>query len=106
MQHITTSETPFYAVIFISTKKDDLTGYQELDDEIMKLATQQEGYLGYENVRNESKSIFISYWKDEASIENWKNHTRHIFAKSNAHRWYDRWLSQICKVESSREYKV
>jgi heme-degrading monooxygenase HmoA len=104
MKNITTHETPFYAVIFVSTKKDDLTGYYELDDELIEMAQKQAGFMNYEVVKNENKSIFISYWKDEKSIEDWKNNSRHLFAKQGAHQWYHRWLSQICKVESSREF--
>ncbi|MFI5164614.1 MAG: hypothetical protein ACHQHP_05130 [Bacteroidia bacterium] len=51
----------YYAVIFASTKEDDLTGYYELDDKLMELAQQEPGFLGWENVKNGNQSIFISY---------------------------------------------
>ncbi|GIV26287.1 MAG: antibiotic biosynthesis monooxygenase [Bacteroidia bacterium] len=89
----------YYAAIFISTKEDDLTGYHELNDELMKMAIEQEGFLGYENVYKDNQSIFISYWESLEAIEKWKNNSHHIFAKQQAHKWYKRYLSQICKVE-------
>lgn len=106
MDNIVEHTDAAYAVIFVSTKKEDLSGYYELDDELMQLAQQQEGFLHYENVKNGNRSIFISYWKSEEAIAAWKANSRHIFAKQNAFRWYDRWLSQICKIESNREYNA
>jgi heme-degrading monooxygenase HmoA len=91
----------FYAVIFSSTKSNDLEGYAEMDELTMKLASQQHGYLGYESLANENKSIFISYWDSLESIQLWRNHSVHKMAKSNAQKWYKRYLSQICLVQSS-----
>ena len=39
----------YYAVIFCSTKSTDLENYKETDEKIMKLAIEQEGFLGYES---------------------------------------------------------
>ncbi len=89
----------YYAAIFVSTKEDDLSDYYELNDTLMRLAMQQEGFLGYENVVNGNQSIFISYWESMSDIEKWKNNTVHISAKMAAHKWYKRYLSQICKIE-------
>lgn len=89
----------YYAAIFSSTKEDDLTGYHELNDSLMQLAMQQEGFLGYESVANGNKSIFISYWESMEAIEKWKHNVLHTSAKQSAHRWYKRYLSQICKIE-------
>lgn len=96
----------FYAVIFASTKSDDLEGYAEMDEKTMTLAAQQPGYLGYESVTAENRSIFISYWESKEAIENWRIHATHKLAKSGAHKWYKRYLSQICMVESSQEFDV
>ncbi len=91
----------FYAVIFSSTKNPDLEGYAEMDEATMQLAKEQSGYLGYESVNNLNTGIFISYWEDKASIENWRKNATHLLAKSQATKWYKRYLSQICLVESS-----
>lgn len=91
----------FYAVIFSSTKSNDLDGYAEMDEATMKLAEQQPGYIGYESVNNLNTGIFISYWESKEAIENWRKNATHKMAKSNAGKWYKRYLSQICLVESS-----
>lgn len=96
-------EGPFYAVIFISQKSADLAGYPEMDDRMMELAQSQAGYLGYSSKGDGKEGIFISYWKDEASIAQWRANLEHGEAKANAKRWYNYHHSMICKVESSRE---
>ncbi|GIV29993.1 MAG: antibiotic biosynthesis monooxygenase [Bacteroidia bacterium] len=95
----------YYAVIFSSKKEEDLTGYHEMNDELMKLVQGQEGFLGYESVAHENKSIFISYWESMEAIEKWKNNGLHIQAKRSVHKWYKRYLSQICKVEHTSLYE-
>jgi heme-degrading monooxygenase HmoA len=91
----------FYAVIFSSTKSDDLEGYAEMDEKTLALAQQQPGYLGYESVNHQNSGIFISYWESREAIENWRKNATHQMAKSNAGKWYKRYLSQVCLVESS-----
>ncbi len=92
---------PFYAVIFISKKSNDLEGYEEMDARMMELAQQQEGYLGYSSVSKPEGGIFISYWKDEQSIQNWRVNPEHASAKAKAKQWYHYYHSMISKVESS-----
>lgn len=97
----TPPEAPFYAVIFISRKGENLEGYEEMDNRMMELAQQQEGYLGYSSSSNPDGGIFISYWKDETSIQKWRVNGEHGEAKSKAKGWYDYYHSMISKVESS-----
>lgn len=94
-------EKDFYAVIFSSTKGGELDGYAEMDQQTMALAQQQPGYLGYESLTKEDRTIFISYWEDKQSIDLWRENSIHRIAKENARKWYKRYLSQICKVERS-----
>ena len=89
----------YYAVIFASTKSDYLEGYKEMDDQTLKLAQEQPGFLGYESVNNGNTGIFISYWEDMEAINNWRKNSTHLLAKAQADKWYKRYLSQICKVE-------
>jgi heme-degrading monooxygenase HmoA len=98
-------QSNFYAVIFSSTKSDDLEGYEEMDQRTMQLATQQEGYIGHESVTHLNKTIFISYWIDKKSIESWRQNATHLLAKSQAKKWYKRYLSQICIVENSHLFE-
>lgn len=105
MNMTTDANTPYIAVIFISTKEEQLEGYQEVDDEMMELAQQQDGFMSYESIQGAEKSVFISYWRDMESIDKWKQNARHIFAKQSAPQWYKYWKSQVCIVQSSREFK-
>lgn len=43
--------TPYYAVIFTSTRTDGDNGYSKMADEMEKLAKQQPGYIGIESAR-------------------------------------------------------
>jgi heme-degrading monooxygenase HmoA len=92
----------YYAVIFSSTKSDDLEGYAEMDELTLKLAQEQPGFLGYESVNNGNTGIFISYWESMDAIMNWRQNATHKIAKGNADKWYKRYLSQVCRVEHSR----
>ena len=102
------SEIPtrdYYAVIFCSTKSEDLENYKETDEKIMKLAMEQEGFLGYESAGDLNAGIFISYWENRESIQKWRDNADHIMAKKmGIDKWYDRFLSQICKVEHSHHF--
>ena len=105
---ITKSQLPdsgFYAVIFSSEKSEKREGYAEMDELTMKLASEQKGYLGYESLSNENKTIFISYWESMEAIKVWRENSTHLMAKSKASLWYKRYLSQICLVNQSRFFE-
>jgi heme-degrading monooxygenase HmoA len=94
----------YYAVIFCSTKSDDLEGYPEMDALLLDTAMQQPGFLGYESAGNSAAGIFISYWQDEDSIKAWRADAMHQTGiKHGMERWYKRYLSQVCKVVRSHE---
>lgn len=95
----------YYAVIFCSTKSEDLDGYEEMDALTLKLAEEQPGFLGFESVSKEGEGIFISYWESMDAIHDWRGIMTHLKAKSNARLWYKRYLSQICKVEHSHLFE-
>lgn len=97
---------PFMAVIFVSKKSNIQEGYQETDDYIMKLAQEQEGYLGYSVSAEPEGGIFISYWKDEDCIHKWRNNLKHIEAKTRAKTWYDYYHSLVCEVKTHKEFKA
>ncbi len=95
----------YYAVIFSSEKSENLEGYSAMDEITMQLAAEQKGYLGYESLSNGNKTIFISYWANMESIQTWRDNTTHQMAKSQANRWYKRYLSQICLVKHSHLFE-
>ena len=64
---------PYYAVIFTSLRTDtDDEGYTAAANRMEELAKEEEGFLGIESAR-EAVGISVSYWKDLASIQKWKN---------------------------------
>jgi len=95
-----------YAVIFASTKCNVTDEYLEIDEELMALAQMQNGFVSYESLNNDFRSIFISYWESKEAIEEWKINAKHVFAKANVSKWYSRYLSQICLIESSHEWML
>lgn len=97
-----TPAPPYYAVIFTSLQNDDLEGYGAMADEMVRLAAEQPGFLGFETARS-GLGISVSYWKDEASIAHWKQHARHRLAQRLGNdRWYATYRIRVCRVE--REY--
>jgi len=97
-----TPQPPYFAVIFTSLQSEQLEGYEIMAERMYKLATQEEGYLGFESARD-GLGISISYWKDAASISRWKSNSEHLLAqKMGRSKWYSSYRIRICRVE--REY--
>lgn len=94
--------TPYYAVIFTSTRTEGDNGYAKMADEMEKLAKRQQGFLGIESARDEV-GITVSYWESLEAISNWKVNTDHLFAQRKGRTdWYTWYKVRICLVE--REY--
>lgn len=101
---IDTPKPPYYAVIFTSKKIDEDKGYSKMSDKMVKLVSQQDGFLGFESAR-EKLGITVSYWKDEKSILNWKSNLEHKEAqKLGKELWYKQYKIRIAKVE--RDYEL
>ncbi len=95
-------ETPYYAVIFTSTRTNGDNGYTAMADEMEDLAKRQPGFLGIESARD-TVGITVSYWKDLHAIAHWKKHTDHLMAqKKGISDWYSWYKVRVCLVE--REY--
>ena len=98
-----TPEPPYYAVIFTNQRAanagDD--GYAEMADRMVELAAQQPGYLGVESARDTNGlGITVSYWRDEASIANWKKNAEHTLAREAGNeRWYEHFETRVARVE-------
>jgi len=72
-------------------------------DEMLKLAAEQDGFLGVESARNEV-GITVSYWKSLEAIKNWKANTRHMLAQQyGREKWYATYKVRICKIEGDYE---
>lgn len=97
-----TPTPPYYAVIFTSIIHEDTEGYAVTAEEMVKLASEQEGFLGMESAREEI-GITVSYWASEEAIKNWKQNERHLVAqKLGYEKWYKAYKTRVVKVE--RDY--
>ena len=97
-----TPEVPYYAVIFTSINTESVKDYSEMAEKMVKLAGEQDGFLGIESARNEI-GITISYWRDLTAIKNWKENVEHTLAREQGReKWYQSYKTRIAKVE--RDY--
>ena len=97
----TTPAPPYYAVIFSSIRTAGDQGYAQTADEMVALAAQQPGFLGFESARQEI-GISVSYWSSLEAIAAWKANVTHRQAQSRAKDWYQVFRVRVCRVE--REY--
>ena len=101
-----TPKPPYYAVIFTSIKKENDDGYNDMADKMLKLASEQIGFLGVESARNET-GITVSYWQDLKAIKKWKNNTEHKIAREKGRNlWYKSFKTRIAKVKSDYEFET
>jgi heme-degrading monooxygenase HmoA len=99
-----TPNPPYYAVIFTSLRTEIEEGYQEMAEEMVRLAALQPGYLGHESARD-TLGITISYWESLESIQQWKVQSDHLLAqKFGREKWYSAYRTRIAKIE--RDYSM
>ena len=93
-------EPPYYAVIFVSSQKDD-TGYGKMAAAMAALAAEQPGYLGIESARGEDGlGITISYWESEAAISAWKSNAAHAAAQDRGiQQFYEHYELRVARVD-------
>jgi heme-degrading monooxygenase HmoA len=96
-----TPQLPYHAVIFTSIRTDGDNGYVAVAKEMLDLASQQPGFLGFETARNEL-GISVSYWASEEAIRAWKENAAHRLAQARSRDWYASFRVRVCRVE--REY--
>ncbi|MFO0977051.1 MAG: antibiotic biosynthesis monooxygenase [Planctomycetaceae bacterium] len=109
MMFADTPEPPYIAVIFTSRRSEgDAEDYGATADRMLELAQQQPGFLGVESARGSDRlGITVSYWKDEASIANWRQHMEHMEAQANGRaHWYEKYILRICCVTKQTEYQA
>ncbi len=100
-----TPKPPYYAVIFTSVLGEFKEGYSEMAELMVKLAQEQDGFLGIESAR-EDIGITVSYWKDLQSIKKWKENTEHRIAQEKGQTdWYKCYKTRISKVERDYEFQ-
>ena len=96
-----TPKPPYYAAIFSAQHAAELSGYAEMGEKMLQLATQQPGFLGIENANNpDGFSITVSYWESADAIVSWKANADHAAAQALGKKlWYEHYELRICKVE-------
>jgi len=95
---------PYYAVIFISQLAENTQGYAEMAQQMLDLAQTMPGFLGLESAR-EQVGITVSFWRDEASIENWRRHSQHRQAqKLGREQWYQQFQIHIARVDRVKTF--
>lgn len=100
------AQTPtsgYYAVIFTNTWAPNTDGYEPMAKAMADKALKHPGCLGMESTRDAfGFGITVSYWKDEASILEWKQDSSHVVAQNaGMKRWYDHYELRVAKVERS-----
>lgn len=97
--------TPYYAVIFTSTRTELDDNYCEMAIKMETLAKQQPGFLGVESARNEI-GITVSYWESLEAIVNWKQNLDHLDAQFlGRQKWYENYIVRIAKVEKEYSFE-
>lgn len=97
--------TPYYAVIFTSTRTEGDNGYADMANLMEELAKRQPGFLGIESAR-EDQGITVSYWKTLEAISNWKKDVDHLNAQQKGiASWYTYYKVRICLVEREYEFQ-
>ncbi len=102
-----TPGAPYYAVIFSNQRtNDNMELYEEVAQAMVTLATSQPGSLGVESTRDaEGFGITVSYWKDRASIDAWREHVDHLAAQRlGRERFYRIFSVRIARVEADRTW--
>jgi heme-degrading monooxygenase HmoA len=101
-----TPAPPYYAVIFTSVTKEGISGYEEMANFMIELASQEKGFLGVESARDEL-GITVSYWKSIESIKSWKVNSDHQIAQLKGKlEYYKKYRTRICKVERDYSFEV
>jgi heme-degrading monooxygenase HmoA len=92
---------PYYAVIFSSARRESHQGYDETASRMLELAATMPGFLGIESARDaQGFGITVSYWRDEQSIRNWRQHAEHLEAQARGKKdWYEHYELRVAKVE-------
>lgn len=100
-----TPQPPYYAVIFTSVRTSIDDGYAAMSNRMMKLASEQEGFLGVESSCNDL-SITVSYWTDLDAIKNWREQVDHTFARRlGREKWYQAFKTRIAIVERDSQFE-
>ena len=104
-----TFPTPYYAVIFTSTRTaQEHEGYRQAAQRMLALVREQPGFLGVESARGEDGlGITVSYWASEEAILAWKSHPEHrLIRERGRSTWYQHCTTRVSRVERDYRYSA
>jgi heme-degrading monooxygenase HmoA len=103
-----TPEPPYYAVIFASRESGETEGYAATAERMVRLASEQPGFLGLESVRAaDGHGITVSYWTTEEAILAWKQNAEHRVARElGRSTWYSSFQLRVARVERAYDYSA
>ncbi len=95
---------PFNLIAFSSHLNKSSARYHSLGDEMVRLAREQDGFIGVSSIRNEDGSGFTaSYWRNLEAIDKWRKHPRHLEAqKLGREEFYQSFRTSLAQVELGR----
>ena len=97
----TTPHPPYIAVVFTSLRTPGDNGYADIGEEIDRVLSGQDGYLGMESVRGmDGYGITVSYWATLDCVVAWRRNIAHAKAMAMGRaQWYERYALRVCQVE-------
>ena len=97
----------YFAVIFTAQRTlSDEDMYSLTAERMVELAQQQLGFLGVESVRGgDGIGITVSYWRDRASIRNWRINVEHLAAQQMGRQEFYSWYHiRVAEVVAHRSF--
>ena len=97
----------YFAVIFTAQRTlSDEDMYSLTAERMVELAQKQPGFLGVESVRGEDGiGITVSYWRDRASIRNWRVNIEHLAAQQMGRQEFYSWYHiRVAEVVAHRTF--
>ena len=82
--------------------------YSLTAERMVELAQQQPGFLGVESVRGgDGIGITVSYWRDRASIRNWRINVEHLAAQQMGRQEFYSWYHiRVAEVVAHRSFNA
>jgi heme-degrading monooxygenase HmoA len=91
------------AVIFISCRNgEDEPGYAAANAEMEAAVRASPGFLGMDSAARaaDGTGITICYWSDEAGVDAWRAHERHMEVRQQGRSvWYEDYKVIVARVE-------
>jgi heme-degrading monooxygenase HmoA len=74
--------------------------YQSMGERMLEHARNQPGFVDYKEYTSEDgERLTVVRWRDEATLEQWRNDAEHRAAKGRGReRWYERYHIEVAKV--------